>query len=209
MLLANLIFLNLLFLLCCLPVVSIGAAQAGLMNASRVIQDPEDDSSWLKAFFRGFTSGFGRITVIWSACMVIIAVMVYLLFAVIYLDAIWHNGPMISAILALSAFMLFQSMAVAFHSRFDCSIRKLIRNAWFMIFMHPIKACCMALLVWGPVILGLLDLYLFFQLTPAWMFLYYSAAFQGCVRLMRSPFQKVQDQFLSAKLEKAEVGDNT
>ncbi len=206
--LANLIFLNFLFLLCCLPVFTIGAAQAGLMNATRIMQDPENDSSWLKAFFRGFSSGFLRITVIWAVCLVIIGFMLQMLFAVIYFDAIWHNGPMISAILALAAFMLFQSMVMAFHSRFDCTALQLIRSAWFMILMHPIKALCMTLLIWGPVILALLDLYLFFQLTPAWMFLYYSAAFQGCAMLMRGPFQDVQNQFFPPEQAEKEEDSN-
>ncbi len=193
--LSHIILLNLLYLLCCLPLFTIGAAQAGMMNAARIMQDPEDDTSCFAAFFRGFTSGFGRITLIWCVLMAVIAGMLYLLFSVIYLNAIFQNGPVISAIVGLTAALLLQSMATAFHSRFDCSLWQILRSALFMILMHPVRALLMTVVLWAPVIVALLDLYLFFQLTPLWMFFYFGIAWQFAAKLMHTPFRQVEDEF--------------
>ncbi len=192
---SNIVLLNVLYLLCCLPVITIGAAQAGMMNATRIQQDPEDDTSWVAAFFRGFTNGFGRITLIWCILMVVIAAMIYLLFSVIYLNAIFKDGPVISAILGLAVVLLVQSMATAFHSRFDCSVWQVLRSSVYMILMHPIRAVLMAAVIWGPVIVLLLDLYLFLQMTPLWMFFYFGIAWQFAAKLMYTPFRQVEEQF--------------
>ena len=48
---ADIIILNVLYLVCCIPVFTIGAAQAGLFTGIRVLLDKEDDSSCAKAFF--------------------------------------------------------------------------------------------------------------------------------------------------------------
>ena len=78
---ADYIILNAVFILCCLPVFTIGAAQAGLYTGIRVLRDKEDDSSCLKAFFRGFKSGFGKITLVWCLFAVVIAILGYNLVA--------------------------------------------------------------------------------------------------------------------------------
>ncbi len=191
------VFLNVLYLVCCLPVVTIGASQAGLMNAVRILQDPEDDSSCYKAFFRGFFQGLGKITLITSVCLVLIVTMFFVLFSTIYYDAIWKNAPVLSAILGLAIGILMQSMTSAFHSRFDCSIWQIIRSSWYMILMHPIRAVGMAVVVWLPIIVALLDLYLFFQATPLWMFIYFTLAYQASVKIMKAPFQDIENQFVS------------
>ena len=71
MTLGDLIILNLLFLICSLPVVTMGAAQAGLYTAVRTIVDKDDDTAPVKAFFRGFKSGFIKITLVWIPLLII------------------------------------------------------------------------------------------------------------------------------------------
>ncbi len=194
--LSNWVFLNILFWICCLPIVTIGAAQAGLMNAVRVLQDPKDDSSCYKAFFRGFFQGFGKITLIWCVCLLLIGTMLYVLFSTIYFDAIWKNAPVVPAILGLTVGVLIQSMTSAFHSRFECSIWQIVRSSWYMILMHPLRAIGMAAVVWLPIIVALLDMYLFLKVTPLWMFVYYTLAYQVSVKIMKRPFLEIENQFV-------------
>ena len=61
----DLIILNILFILFSLPIVTMGAAQAGLYTGVRVITDKEDDSSPAAGFVRGFKTGFFKITLMW------------------------------------------------------------------------------------------------------------------------------------------------
>lgn len=127
-LVGNWIVLNILYLACCIPIFTIGAAGTGMMNACRVLQDPEDDTSCIRAFFRGFSNGFLKISIIWSLFMIVIAVMAYVLVGVIYFDAIHHSAPVVCAVIAIAGAILMQSMSMAFHSRFDCSAKQIVRN---------------------------------------------------------------------------------
>jgi len=87
---ADLFILNLLYLVCCLPLFTIGAAQAGLHNAVRILQDPLDGRSTVKAFFRGFKEGFGRITLAWLLFYVIEGILYYTL----YITLTYENRPL-------------------------------------------------------------------------------------------------------------------
>ena len=58
--LGDLILLNVCYLACCIPVFTIGAAQAGLYSACRVMQDKTNDGSVTAAFFKGFRTEIGR-----------------------------------------------------------------------------------------------------------------------------------------------------
>ena len=80
MTIGDLVILNILFLLCSIPIVTMGAAQAGLYTAVRVITDKEDDSSPAAGFFRGFKTGFFKITLIWIPFLLIITASLWAFF---------------------------------------------------------------------------------------------------------------------------------
>lgn len=202
---SEIIYLNLLYLLCCLPVITIGAAQSGMMNAVRVLRDPDDDSSCYKAFFRGLRSGFGKITVVWTIGSLFIALLVYCTVAILYYDGMWGNAPVFMSLFALFLVMAFQCMAVAFHSKFDCSLWQIIRNSIFMILMHPIRAAGITLALWVPVIVFLLDLRMFLTITPVFAFAYYTFAFQFAAGTMKTPFATIEAQFFPTEDEKTDA----
>ena len=60
--LGDLILLSILFLICCVPVFTIGAAQAAMHRAVVAMKDPESDYTWFRAFCMGFKDGFWRIS---------------------------------------------------------------------------------------------------------------------------------------------------
>ena len=197
--LSEVIYLNLLYLLCCLPVITIGAAQSGMMNAVRVLQDPNNDSSCYRAFFRGFKSGFGKITAVWTIGCLFITLLVCCTLTILYYDGMLGNAPVIMSLIALFFVMAFQCMTVAFHSKFDCSVWQIIRNSIFMILMHPIRAVGITLAIWGPVIVFLLDLKMFLTITPVFIFIYYTVAFQFAAGTMKTPFDVIEAQFFPAQ----------
>lgn len=190
---ADLFILNLLFLACCIPVVTIGAAQAGLYNAVRVLQDKEDDSSVYKAFFRGFASGFGKVTVLWVIFSILTAMLLYT-----FLMSLSYDGAFIHfyvPLIVLLPCLVLQAVITVFHSRFSCTIMQLFRNAWLVMLMHPLRSLAVAVLTWLPLGLFLADPYTFVQLTPLFLTVYYSVAFMFGVLFMQKPFQKLIDHF--------------
>ena len=188
--LGDLIFLNFAYLLCCLPIFTIGAAQAGLYTAIKVLTDPEDDSSAMAAFFRGFTSGFGTVTVSWGIVTLVLALIAAAGYtALAYGASLWVIG------IALALIALYQSLIPAFHSRFGCTIPQLLRNTFFLIMGYPLQSLLAAVLIWLPVIVFLCNAVFFMELTPIWGTLYFSTACLFAYTFLKKPFKTLIEQF--------------
>lgn len=189
--LGDLIILNVVYLLCCIPVFTIGAAQAGLHTGCKVLLDKEDDSSPVGAFFKGFLSGFGKITAAWGIMTLVLAVAIYGTVTAKLLGApIWAVLP------ATILCAVFQTLIPVFHARFDCSVWQLIKNPWFLLFAHPLRSLLSVALVWAPVILlFFLDLYSFMSLTPIWLTVFFATAFCLVSSLMKKPMTTLINHF--------------
>ena len=201
---ADYMVLNVIYVLCCIPVLTIGAAQAGLYTALRVLNDPEDDSSYIKAFFRGFRNGFGRVTVVWSLFLLAIVLFSYTLITVWLYQENGMNAPLWMSVVALALSIVFQSVIPAFHAKFDCTGTQLVRNAFFFILRFPIKCLLVTVLVWLPVVIGLRFLDIFLQGSVILMCLYYSFAFMIINALLKKPFQILTDNFNASREIQAE-----
>lgn len=195
---ADYILLNMLYLVCCIPIFTIGAAQAGLYNGLRVLQDKEDDSSCIKAFFRGFASGFGTITVLWLITTVIIALLGYNVLALyVYENAELAGSavPFWMSIVAAVLFIVYQSMMTLFHSRFGCTAMQLLRNTLYVMMANPFHSIAVALLLWAPVILAAVNFPLFLRSSILLIFLYYSTMLGFSIKIMAKPFQRLTENF--------------
>lgn len=191
MFLGDIILLNVIYILCCLPVFTIGAAQAGMFTACKVLLDKEDDSSPYAAFWRGFTSGFGTVTLAWGVATVVMGVTIW--FAV---SAMLLEGAKWLSWIAMGLVAVFQCLVPAFHSRFGCKWWQLLTNSWFLLFAHPLRSIGTTLLIWIPgIAFALLDLHTFMTLTPIWGALYYATAFCFASTFLKKPFKTLTDHY--------------
>lgn len=191
MYIGDLIILNFLFLICSAPIFTIGAAQAGMYTAMRVLRDKEDDSSPTAAFFRGFKSGFGKVTIAWG--LMILATLV-----VCYIAVMAYQYGLSGWLCAIPVVILawFAAQIPAIHSRFDCKPMQLIRNSWYLIIGHPLRTLGAAILTWLPMGLFLLgDMYTFLSLVPAWCIIYFSLAFLFSQTFLAKPFNTMVEEF--------------
>lgn len=195
MFLGDIILLNLLYLICCIPIFTIGAAQAGMFTACKVLLDKEDDSSPYAAFFRGFTGGFGTVTLAWGVMTLVLLIVGYGAITAVMLGApIW----MVCIAVALCA--IFQILIPAFHSRFGCTWWQLIRNSWFLLFAHPLRSIGTAALISFP--LGFLivclyngNIFDFMSMTPIWGLLYFGTAFCFATSFLKKPFKTLTEHY--------------
>lgn len=193
----DLFILNLLYLVCCLPLFTVGAAQAGLHNAVRILQDPLDGRSTVKAFFRGFKEGFGKITLAWLLFYVIEAILCYTLYITLtYAETglFVHWGfPLAGLCVAL----VYQSVIAMFHSQFSCTFWQLLRNSAMMMVWHPLASILTGVLLYLPVFLFLVDVQFFVQITPLFLTVYYSVACLMSYLLSHKAFKALIDNFNS------------
>ena len=215
MTLGDMIILNFMFLVFSLPIVTIGAAQAGLCTGMRKLTDKEDDGSPAAAFMKGFSEGFMRITPAYLIMLVLVVLTALTTASNAFYDANGIKGaPVTLSIIGMAVCMIFQTLISVFHSRFSCTVWQLFRNAWFIFLAHPLRSILIAVLAWSPIILFLGDLRIFILLTPLFLSIYFSFMYLLINNVMRKPFNDVikiynERQEEASKEEPAEETQNT
>ncbi len=208
--LADIVILNVLYLLFCLPIFTIGAAQAGLHTAFRVLLDPDDESSSVAAFLRGFKNGFTVITPVW---LIMTLAVVASGFSCIMSYVIEKSGGFAVTILVIVVLIIvtiLQTAAPIFHSRFVCSRRRLAKNTLFLMFAHPLRCFVSAVLMWAPIILFLcVDTASFLKLGILFLTAWYGVAGLFVSTLMRKPFQILEEHFHKTHNEDGDSSPST
>lgn len=184
MTIGDLVIVNILFLLCSIPIVTMGAAQAGLYTAARVITDKNDDSSPAAAFWRGFKSGFLKITLIWIPFLILILLSIFTFFSA-------TGGMKIMAFIGFCIVAIFEVLVMMFHARFDCTPMQLLRNSTLMLLAHPIRVIPAAFLSWSTIFIMLYDPNSFLAMGIIILTLFISVTFLLSYALVHKPFQEL------------------
>ena len=194
---SDLLFLNMLFILCCIPIFTIGAAQAGQYRAVLAMQDPDSDYTWPQAFFMGFKDGFWNITIASTIMLVLIYFVAMNSFAVIFFEQATKDTNSIVWLRLVGAAiqMIFYSTMTLFHSRFGCKPWQLLRNGIVVSLFNPLQAIINAVLMWIPVVIFFVYTAIFLYITPLWLLGYYSIVSYFTVRLFRVPFQVLLNNY--------------
>ena len=191
----DIMILNFLYLVACVPIFTIGAASAGLYTAMKVMQDPEDDTSLVEAFIRGFKAGFGTVTLAWGLMMLLmIGVSILMVYAEAFGLAAWI------CVIPVCIFGLYIAQIPAIHSRFGCTAWQLVRNVWFFLIAHPLRCIGVAILTWLPMILlvsGFIaqDIFGFMAMAPIWITLYFGTAWSFNYAFLKKPFNVLIEHF--------------
>ena len=205
---ADLIILNLLYILCCVPIITIGAAQAGMFTGIRVLLDPDDDSPVYKAFFRGFSNGFGKISIVSTVLLAILAGLAALLgYALTLMFAGGSSLSVIICIVAMSIVYIIHSISGPFHATFGCTTKQLFRNSLFVAMAYPLRSLLTAVLVLIPLAVLMVWPQVFLGGLVAFSALYYSVAYLMIFSLLKKPFKRLKENFYNA--QKAADEDTT
>lgn len=201
---ADMAMLNVLYILCCIPIFTIGAAQAGLYGGIRQLMNKDDDTSCFRAYFRAFRSGFKQITLAYLVYLLAMVLLCVLLMWVQFWSYAGFGGAPIWMCLAVMGILaVFWSVLGPFHASFSCSTGQLIRNLFFITMAYPLQSILSGVVLYMPVILLLVDIYSFLELTVLWLLLYYAMAFLLIHLLMKGPMEELKRNYLSA--EQADV----
>lgn len=198
MLIGDYMILNILFIVCSIPIFTIGAAQAGLYTGVKSLLDKEDDTPCARSFFKGFRSGFGTITVVWTILAVIIALLGYCYLVIHVFENVGYKPQPWMIILAIAFCAVFQSNLTIFHANFGCTKKQLIKNVFFTCIAHPIRSIGVGLTTWIPVLVFLFLFPLFMQATPFWIIAYYTIAFAINTIIMKKPYQTLTENFVAS-----------
>lgn len=138
---ADLMILNLVTLVCCIPIVTIGASLTAMHYVLlKMVRDQE--SYIVRSFFKSFKANFKQATVIW--------LMILLVLAIFTVDLRIINSsmdfPRILKVMLYALFMVtYMVLCYVFPvlSRFDNTVIKTLKNALFMAILSFPKTVLM------------------------------------------------------------------
>ncbi|MGN0376623.1 MAG: YesL family protein [Suilimivivens sp.] len=187
--LADLIWLNILTVICCIPIITIGASMTALHYV--VLKMVKDEESYItKAYFKSFKQNFRQATLIW---LILLGIMLLLVgdFIIFRFSGIAFPWWFQAVLLAIAILVLFATMHLfPLLSRYENSIKNTYKNSLFMGILNLPKTILM-MLCW--VIPGVIILY-FDQILPIVLVLGISGpAFMNAL-LYKKSFQRFEPE---------------
>ena len=150
--LTDVIILNVLCLICCIPIVTIGPSITA-MHYVTLKMVREEEGYVVKSFFKAFKENFKQAIIVWLGFLVI-TVIFFLDYRI--LKAAGTEGNKIF-IIVIGAIYLFICLTVMYIfpllSRFENTLRQTVKNALFMSILHIFKTILMAVIYALPLIL--------------------------------------------------------
>lgn len=187
--LADIMWLNILTMLCCIPVVTAGAALTSLHYMSlKIIRNEECYIT--RGFFKSFKENFKQSTLIWLLFMVVIGVLVSDFYIVYKTDMempqVFNIGLMSIAILVGFTFLyVFPVLA-----KFENTIMGTLRNAFVMSVLQFPKTILMIVLYALPLVVLMIS----FKVFPFVFLFGISLPAVGAAWLYNGFFKKLEAQ---------------
>lgn len=133
---ADLMILNLLTLLCCLPIITAGDAMTALYYMT-IKMVKNEECYIVKGYFKSFKENFKQATIIW-----LIALVVGIIFAgdfMILRNSTVSFGKVIMVLITIVAVIYLFTMIYIFPvlSRFENTVKNTIRNSFLMSVLNP------------------------------------------------------------------------
>lgn len=128
---ADIVLLNIVFVLSCLPIFTIGAATTGMYYVALKLARREDGYI-IKGFFKAFKENFKKATIIWLGQLLILLILAADVFILSRLE-----GTYVSALFVVIMIPLFMVIFTAAYvypllARFENSIKNTVKNAFLL-----------------------------------------------------------------------------
>ncbi len=181
------VVLNILFLLCSLPLISVGASLTALYAGLRAMVKRE---ACFRAFFKALRTSFVRATLAWLILLPLTALVLFNTVSIIYY---YQPGALLPLILSLVFAVLLLGITTTvflFYSRFEGTLWQLLRYGGTLYLTYPLRTTLIALLTWAPLSLFFFPAAasLLLPLLPVFLFFYFSVVSTAAIWLMNHPF---------------------
>lgn len=206
----DMMILNILVMICCIPIITVGAAFTAMHYV--LLKMVRDEEGYLiRGFFKSFVQNFKQATLIWLLMLLVAAVYVGDSYIFGY-SGVAFPRFLIIAIIAVGVTMMMVAMYVfPLLARFDNTIKNTLRNAAVLTVANLPKTILMALIYVLPLILVYYSAYstifiiLFGFSVPA-----YGAAYlySGIFKKFEPETEQTSDMDFSIDVERGEEDIN-
>lgn len=186
--LADLFILNILFILCCIPVITIGASLSALYTVT--LKAAKNEESYItSSFFRAFKENFRISTLSWLIVLVIGIVLLLDFRASGFLPASLSIFTRAAAISLCIVYILIVTYLFPYIARFENTLKNSFKNAFLLSVAHlPYTFLLVLILVLAVVF----TLFVNFQISG---FLWFTIGFSGIAYLNSFIFRKIFAKF--------------
>ena len=180
--LADLMILNLIFVVCCIPIVTIGPALTAMHYVTLKMVDNEEGYI-VRGFFKSFRQNLRQAIIIW-----VIMLLLGCLLATDLLILREATGMLLQVmrVFIMATFVVyFMELIYVFPvlSRFENSVRATMKNALFMAILDFPRTILMAVIIGVSVFITLYNSYTFWYGILVWIMLAFS-----CIAYVNSRF---------------------
>lgn len=182
--------LNVVFLLTCIPVFTIGAANTALYDVV-FRMDTEREGKLLATYFRSFRENFRQSTALWLVLVLFGAATYMNMTRFSFLGEssyLLGYGLFILSMVVLLLEVFVFSYSFPFFSRFRNSTRQTARNALLLAIGNLPKTLVLTIINCFPWALLIVNFYAFMQLGFIWLVLYFAAAAYFNSRILKRIF---------------------
>ena len=190
MLITNLVCLNVLWLLCCLPVITAGAATTAMYYMVFQYITKQDDGV-LRPFFKAFKENFKTVTPIWILHLLIGAALGAEVFYLSQDSQLWLKalfGILLLVYAGVSAY-LYPILA-----RYNTSRKKAVLNSFALSTRHLFTTVCVVILNAVPVVLVLFMPEIFWKSILFWTVGGFSLIAYLCGKMLLVVLKKYEPQ---------------
>lgn len=133
----DLILLNILFLICSIPIITIGSSLSALYTITlKMIQNEE--SYIIQGFFTAFKKNFRQSTLLWVFCL-IGGVCLYMDFRILHMKEMvklqFLLVPLLILLFLLVCIILYAFPIIAY---FNCTTRQVFQNIFILLIRHKL-----------------------------------------------------------------------
>lgn len=189
----QLIGLNVLTFLCCIPVVTMGASFSA---AHRVMHDAlyGDEDEVIKPFLRAFRHSFKQSTLVWLVYLLVVLVC---MFNIMMVDTSFTGTLRIVSyiiiIALLAGFSCVGSVLFPLIGRYRNTLMEHLSNALLLTLSHPLRAIAMAALNAFPFLLAYAALLHFLKSMVIWLTFGVGIIFLLDALLMKRLYDQMDD----------------
>lgn len=170
----DLILLNIVYLITCLPIFTIGAATTALYTMCfRLMR--EEYSGLIRSYFRAFRENFKQATIIWVILLVAVVPALYYMGVLLAGEGVLRYASFLFILIAALGVMT-ASYVFPWISQFENQTAQAVKNALILSVSHLPRSLCILVINLLPIIVWFFSPELFLQISFLWIVLYFAAA---------------------------------
>ena len=155
---ADIMILNLLFIVTSLPIITIGAAWTSLYYVSmKLIRDEE--GGIVRGFFHSFRMNFRQATILWLGTVAVFAVLIADLLILARIDSPFAAAMNTSVLILGVVLLMILQYLFPLVAKFDASLKQTLKNACLIAVGHLPKTVLMTAFVAGSAFISLYNGY--------------------------------------------------